>query len=115
MHVVLVWPDFKTAVVLKIIIRQGDNVKELRYVISSLREYRVTSNQAQWLQQFQWNNLKITHGGELLERMSQKGLFVFPTHEEEWNHTAMKLSDVNKMFPVVKMNSVSKGSRSKTN
>ena len=47
--------------------------------------------------------------------MSQSGLFVFPTHEEEWNHNAMKLSDVNKMFPVAKINSVSKGPHSKTN
>ena len=114
-HGVLVWQDFKTAVVLKKIIRQEENEKELRDVLSSLREYRATPNQAQWLQQFQWNNLKITHGEKLLERMSQSGLFVIPTHEEEWNHNEMKLSDVNKMFPVAKINSVSKGPHSKTN
>ena len=115
MHGVFVWQDFKTAVVLKKIIRQRENEKELRDVLSSLREYRATPNQAQWLQQFQWNNLKITHGEKLLERMSQSGLFVIPTHEEEWNHNEMKLSDVNKMFPVAKINSVSKGPHSKTN
>ena len=86
MHGVFVWQDFKTAVVLKKIIRQRENEKELRDVLSSLREYRATPNQAQWLQQFQWNNLKITHREKLLERMSQSGLFVLPTHEEECNH-----------------------------
>ena len=91
MHGVLVWQEFNTAVVLKKIIRQGGNEKELKDVLSSLREYKATPEQAKWLQQFQWNNLKMTHGNELVEKMSQSGLFVFPTHEEEWNHNKTKL------------------------
>lgn len=58
MHGVLVWQDFQTAVALKTIIRQGEQEKELKDVLSNLRQYKVTPPQAIWLQQFQWNNLK---------------------------------------------------------
>lgn len=114
MHGVLVWQEFNTAVVLKNVIRQGEHEKELRDVLSCLREYKASPCQAQWLQQFQWNNLKLTHGVELLERMLLSGLFVFPTHDEEWGHNRSKLLDLNKTFPVAKIASVSKGPHSKT-
>lgn len=58
MHGVLVWQDFQTAVALKTIIRQGEQEKELKDVLSNLRQYKVTPPQAIWLQQFQWNNLQ---------------------------------------------------------
>lgn len=42
MHGVLVWQDFQTAVALKTIIRQGEQEKELKDVLSNLRQYKVT-------------------------------------------------------------------------
>jgi hypothetical protein len=35
-----------------------------------------------WLQNFQWNNLRLKYGTDFLSRLSENGLFVFPTHEE---------------------------------
>lgn len=114
MHGVLVWQDFQTAVALKTIIRQGEQEKELKDVLSNLRQYKVTPPQAIWLQQFQWNNLKKKYGDELLKVMSDRGLFVFPTHDEEWSHNKSKLLEVNKLFPVAKITAVGKGSHSKS-
>lgn len=64
MHGVLVWQEFNTSVVLKNVIRQKEHEKELIDVLSCLREYNESPCQAKWLQQFQWNNLKLTHGAE---------------------------------------------------
>lgn len=47
MHGGLVWQEFNTAVALKNVIRQGEHEKELRGVLSSLREYRASPCQAQ--------------------------------------------------------------------
>lgn len=47
MHGVLVWQEFNTAVALKNVIRQGEHEKELRGVLSCLREYRASPCQAQ--------------------------------------------------------------------
>lgn len=63
MHGVLVWQEFNTSVVLKNVI-QEEHEKELKDVLSCLREYKASPCQAQWLQQFQRNNLKLTHGAE---------------------------------------------------
>lgn len=101
-------------VTLKDVIRQGEHEEELRDVLSCLREYRAIPSQTQWLQQFQWNNLKLTHGVDLLERLLISGLFVFPTHDKEWVNNRSKLLDINKTFPVAKIASVSKGPHSKT-
>lgn len=46
--------------------------------------------------------------------MSDRGLFVFPTHDEEWFHNKSKLLEVNKLFPVAKITAVGKGSHSKS-
>lgn len=46
--------------------------------------------------------------------MSDRGLFVFPTHDEEWSHNKSKLLEVNKLFPVAKITAVRKGSHSKS-
>lgn len=64
MHGVLVWQEFNTSVVLKNVIRQKEHEKELKDVLSCLREYKASPCQSKWLQQFQWNNLKLTHGAE---------------------------------------------------
>lgn len=54
------------------------------------------------------------YGDEFLKVMSDRGFFVFPTHDEEWSHNKSKLLEVNKLFPVAKLTSVGKGSHSKS-
>jgi hypothetical protein len=116
MHGHLVWQDFQMAVSLTAIIRQGEEEKELRYVLNNLRQYKATPSQAKWLQQFQWDNLKKknTHGQTLLTNTSTSGLFVFPTHNEEWAHNKSKLLQVNQSYPVAKVVAISKGPHSNT-
>lgn len=80
MHGHLVWKDFNTAASLKTKIRQGEQERELRDLLTNLRTYKASPSQAKWLQQFQWDNLKKTNGDLLLSRISTNGLFVFPTH-----------------------------------
>ena len=75
----------------------------------ALRSYLVTSNQAKWLQQFQWNNLKVTYGDELLHRMEEHGLFVFPTHAEEWEHNKANILKINKMSPIAQVKALNSG------
>lgn len=112
MHGHLVWKDFNTAVSLKTIIRQGEQERELRDLPTNLRTYKASPSQAKWLQQFQWDNLKKTNGDLLLSRISTNGLFVFPTHKEEWVHIKSKLLEVNKSFTVAQVKAVSKGPHS---
>jgi hypothetical protein len=69
----------------------------------------MTTEQATWLQQFQWHNLGKSHGENLLQRMSNKGFYVFPNHAEEWNHNKSRLLEANKNFPIAKFNAVGQG------
>ena len=108
MHGSLVWKEFNTAVTLQTIVRQNREQTEFKNTLLALREYKITSQQAQWLQTFQWNSLQKSHGHYLLKRMSE-GLHVFPTHEEEWNHNKMKLLEANKTAPIAKMTAISEG------
>ena len=82
MHGVLVWQQFNCAVHLQQIVRQAEDQQQLKDVLLALREYKATALQASWLHNFQWHNLRLKYGEELLHRMSDIGLFVFPTHEE---------------------------------
>jgi hypothetical protein len=41
--------------------------------------------------------------------MSEKGLFVFPTHQQVWDHNKIKLLDVNQSYPIAKLSAISKG------
>ena len=61
----------------------------------ALREYKLSKEQAAWLQEFQWDRLKSRYGDELSKRMEMSGLFVFPTHDEEWNHNKDQLLKAN--------------------
>jgi hypothetical protein len=79
-----------------------------------MREYKTIPDQAQWLQTFQWHNLRRTHGEELLQRMTNQGLFIFPNHQEEWSHNKDQLMKTNKYFPIAKLNADSQGPHSKT-
>jgi hypothetical protein len=82
-HGVLVWHAFDQVVGLKPIVRQGHDKNVFKRLMSDLRQYNLSVDQAMWLQRFQWDNLRVSHGKELLTRMMENGLFVFPTHDEE--------------------------------
>jgi hypothetical protein len=109
MHGALVWKEFTTAITLKTLIRQNKEERQFTQTLSALRQYQVTRTQAEWLQNFQWNNLRMSHGEELLQRMSQEGLFVFPTHEQESSHNKLKLLEANKVAPIAKIQAHSQG------
>ena len=46
--------------------------------------------------------------------LDSHGLFVFPTHNEEWAHNKIKLLEANEQFPVAKIDAVCHGLHSKT-
>ena len=87
LHGALVWQELQTVVHVKTIVLriycQGAEEYELKDVLTSLREYKLTPDQAKWLQNFQHHNLKMKYGNELLQRMHSNGLFVSPSHAEE--------------------------------
>jgi hypothetical protein len=58
MHGSLVWKEFNAAVLLSTVIRQGEDQTQFKNVLSSLREYKLSSDQAKWLQNYQWDDLK---------------------------------------------------------
>ena len=112
MHGVLVWQNFNSAVNLKQIVRQGEDQQQLKDVLLSIREYKASDQQATWLQK--WHNLRLKYGEELLHRMSDKGLFVFPTLEQVWGHNKSKLLELNSFYPIAKLVSECRGSHSKS-
>ena len=110
-HGRLVWTTFDSAVELTEIVRQTESEQQLRGVLMSLRTYNTTRQQIHWLQQFQWHNLRLTHGTELLGRMDKQGLYVFPTHGLEWERNKTKLLECNRKanHPVAKIKAVDNG------
>ena len=72
-HGRLVWTSFDSAVELTQIVRQTESEQQLRDVLMSMRTYTTTPQQVHWLQKFQWHNLRISHGPELLHRMDEQG------------------------------------------
>ncbi|KAL9976629.1 hypothetical protein ACROYT_G013951 [Oculina patagonica] len=77
-----------SAVELTEIVQQYQSEQQLRNV---LRSYSTTREQIQWLQQFQWHNLRVSHGPGLLVRMDEQRLYVFPSHHPEWERNKAKL------------------------
>ena len=77
----------------------------------SLRNYTTTPQQIHCLQQFQWHNLRMSHGPELLARMDEQGLYVFPMHRLEWQSNKTKLLECNRQpkHPVAKIKAVDNG------
>jgi hypothetical protein len=98
---------------LRSVIRQADDQHQLKQTLASMREYKTTQEQARWLQTFQWDNLKKSHGEELLIRMSNNSLCVFPNHQDEWNHNKVNILEVNKQFPIAKLTAISEGTHAK--
>ena len=110
-HGHLVWTMSDSAVELTQIIRQNESEQQLRDVLMSLRNYTTTPQQIHWLQQFQWHNLRMSHGPEFLARMDEQGLYVFPTHRLEWQRNKTKLLECNRQpnHPVAKIKAVHNG------
>ncbi|KAL9956688.1 hypothetical protein ACROYT_G038207 [Oculina patagonica] len=110
-HGRLVWTSFDSAVELTQIVRQTESEQQLRDVLMSMRTYSTTHEQVRWLQQFQWHNLRMSHGPELLHRLDEQGLYVFPTHRLEWERNKAKLLELNREpnHPVAKIKSVDNG------
>ena len=113
LHGALVWREFRVAVALKTIIRQNQSQAQLREVLMSMREHITTQQQAKWLQQFQWDNLKSTYGEQLMQDMSAHGLYVFPTHLAEWNHNKTQLLKANQNAPIAKLSAIDQGQHAK--
>ena len=90
MHGCLVWKEFDNAIILNTVVRLNENQLEFKNVLSSLRNYNLDLNQAQWLQRFQWDDNRSTYGNIFIQRLSDNGLFVFPTHNDEWDHNKFK-------------------------
>jgi hypothetical protein len=114
-HGTLVWNEFDQCVILNTIVRQqGEDEKALREVLTSLRNYSTTSTQVQWLQQFQWQDLQVTHGEDLTMKMSQEALYIFPTRAEEWSHNKSKLIQMNQIYPVATLHAQFQGPHSQS-
>ena len=78
-------------------------------MLLAIREYKITPGQAKWLQNFQWQNFKSSYGQGLLNDISDKGMFVFPTHHQVWDHNKIKLLKVSQSNPIAKLSAISKG------
>ena len=96
--------------------RTPKTIDELRYFMFCQKKtknenYTTTPQQIHWLQQFQWHNLRMSHGPELLARMDEQGLYVFPTHRLEWQRNKTKLLECNRQpnHPVAKIKAVHNG------
>ena len=110
-HGRLVWTSLDSAVELSQIVRQNECEQQLRDVLMSLRTYSKTPQQIRWLQQFQWHNLCISYGPELLGRMDEQGLYILPTHRLERERSKTKLIECNRLpnHPVAKIKAVDNG------
>ena len=76
-----------------------------------MRTYSTIHQQINWLQQFQWHNIWVSHGPELLTRRDEQGLYVFPTHCLEWDWNKAKLLQFNTQqnYPVAKLKAADNG------
>ena len=70
-------------------------------------------NHAWWLQNFQWNNLKVSHGMDLMKHMTESGLFIFPNNELVWDHNKGKLLDLNSVHAITRLDTITVGQHSK--
>ena len=60
------WTSFDSAIELTLIVRKTESEEQLRHVLMLMTTYTTTPQQVHWLQKFQWHNLRISHGAELL-------------------------------------------------
>jgi hypothetical protein len=58
---------------------------------------------------FSMANFKSSYGQGLLNDISDKGMFAFPTHHQFWDHNKIKLLKVSQSYPIAKVSAISKG------
>lgn len=103
MHGCLVSKEFDNAIILNTVVRHNEDKLKFKNVLSSLRNYNLDLIQAKWLQRFQWDDIRSTYGNICIQRLSDDGLFVFPTHNDEWNHNKFKRNELNKQRPIARI------------
>ena len=109
LHGTIVWNSFNNVIKLSTVVRQREDQQMFKDVLTSLRNSTTTKDQAEWLQRFQWDQLRVSHGTELLQDMARTGLFVFPTHDLEWQHNKSKLVELNQNHPIAKVSAENRG------
>lgn len=60
MHGCLVSKEVGNAIILNTVVRLNEIQLEFKNVLTSLRNYNLDLNQAQWLQRFQWDDNRST-------------------------------------------------------
>ena len=80
----LVWSQFNHVVALNTIWQRNDE-QQLRDVLMLLRITQFLQNRLNGCRIFSGETLKTN-----MEVNCEKGLFVFPTHAEEWQHNKVK-------------------------
>ena len=110
----LLWQSFNTVVTLTKIIRQNNEEQHFKNVLQSLRTYRTTQEDTDWLQKFQWDNLQQRYSPSAMQNMAKNALFAFPTHAEEWEHNKAQLLLANRDFPIAKITAECQGIHAKT-
>lgn len=108
LHGVLVWQEFDVAVSLNTIVRQNSEETVFKNALLDLREYKLSPLQAKWLQSFQFDQLEKNYGKQHLKDLHTKALFVFPTHEEVWQHNKGKILEANVKYPIAKVSILSR-------
>lgn len=63
---------------------------------------------------FQFDQLEKNYGKHHLKDLHTKALFVFPTHEEVWQHNKGKILETNVKYPIAKVSAICKGQHSKS-
>ena len=105
-HGSMIWKSFGQAASLNTIVRQDQSQQKLKQVLMSLRDYKLSQEDAVWLQKFQWDALNSTHGPTAISDVSDNGLFVFPTHAAEWEHNKAQVLKANEHAPIAKCSTV---------
>ena len=90
-HGLLAHDSFGDAVILTEIARQGPGDERLRGVLTRLRTYSLTEEDADWMMSLQVDKIHP----ELRRWVEDKGLYLFSTHKEEWRWNKQKLQSLN--------------------
>jgi hypothetical protein len=114
MHGALIWKVFNTAVEMKTIIRQSSDQQQLKNVLNALRTSTANEDDTHWLQQFQWQTLTERYGREVMAHFEEEALYVFPSHDMEWEHNKQKLLAANDHYPIAKITADCQGIHAKS-
>ena len=108
----IIWQEFSTVVHLTQIVRQSADQSHFKDILTTLRTYSLSKEQAQWLQNFQWCHLE-KQWKNLTQRMEAQGLYIFPRHKQVWEHNKHGLLQLNSTNPIAKICSQDNGRHNK--